>query len=172
MEASERDLIGVWHFREGQHPQLLSFNSSEAPHAAHALPRDDPGLESYFIPDPLATLFSNAFSPVIQGPSIQAASSSSSQNSASLGSKTSQQGLQQHNHGCYFMKTNNPPQFLSFSDVIPAESDCRPQPATEESMAALKEFFLSPEESMAAVSIMNAVRQESKSAATVKANDT
>jgi hypothetical protein len=137
----------------------LPFNSSEASHAAHVPPHDDPGLESFFIPGPLAMHFSSSFSPIVQGPSIQAPSSQTTL----LDSRTSLQGLPKNISGCYLMKSNSQPQFLSFLELIPAERASQ-QPATEDAMAGLQAFLLSPEESMSAVSIINTVRQESMSA--------
>jgi hypothetical protein len=156
MEAAQGDLVGVWHFKDGQQPQLLPFNSSEASHAAHVPPHDDPGLESFFIPGPLANHFCSSFSPILQDPSIQAPSSQTTL----LDSIASLQGPPKNISGCYLMKSQSQPQFLSFLELIPAET-VGEQPATEDAMAGLQAFFfLSPEESVSAVAIMNAVRQE------------
>ncbi len=156
MDPSQLNPPGIWLYREGRRPELLDLNLSQASNVPPLVTDNESDLSSYFIPLPLATRVHRAFSSLIPGSRQSSTQSPPPQNTTGL-----QEGLE--SSGCYLMTPNSQPQFLSFSGVLPAQGVQR-QHGMDHCLGELEKYVLSPEQSIAAISIINSIVQQSRSA--------
>ncbi len=154
MDPSQLNPRGIWLYREGHRPELLDLNLSQDSNVPPLVTDNESDLSSFFIPLPLARRVHRAFSSLIPGSRQSSTQSPPPQNITGL-----QEGLE--SSGCYLMTPNSQPQFLSFSSVLPAQG-VQLQHGMDHCLGDLEKYLLSPEESIAANSIINSIVQQSK----------